>query len=659
MLAAGLVVGTPALATAQSAPTQITLLNINDFHGRIDANTVRFAATVERERANAPGGEANTLFLSAGDNIGASLFASSSQRDQPTLDVLNALDLASTAVGNHEFDAGFADLTDRVVPASEFPILGANVYRRGTTTPAMPEYSLHRVGGVTVGVIGAVTQLTPSLVSPGGIADLDFGDPVDAVNRVAAVLTDGDAANGEADVLVAEYHEGAGASTADGSSAEQERAAGGAFGKIVDQTSGSVDVIFTGHTHKEYAWSFAKPGGGTRPVVQTGSYGERVGKVVLTLAGTEVVSHTETNVARLPAPTATNGAATDDQLAAQFPRVAEVQRITRAAIAAANEIGRRQVGTVAADITTAFRGGDYTGPGGTYQGPTRDTRSQESTLGNLVANGLRDSLRDPQRGGATIGVTNPGGLRAELLRGDDGGVVTLAEANAVQPFANSLFTTTLTGAQFVTLLEQQWQTNAQGEPITTAPYLQLGLSDNVSYTFDPTLPLGSRITSVTIDGQPLDPARGYRIGTPSFLAQGGDNFRVFRSGTDVRDSGLIDADAWYAYLEASSPVTPSFARRAVEVRGFPAAARSGTRVRFDVAQLDLTSLGSPAQHQPAGRARRPGPGRRAGGHRRRDRRRHRPAGGRRALPADPHRLAERHHGPAPAAGHRLPGRAAR
>ena len=48
------------------------------------------------------------------------------------------------------------------------------------------------VDGLTVGVIGAVTEETPALVSPGGIAGLDFGDPVDAVNRVADQLTDGD-----------------------------------------------------------------------------------------------------------------------------------------------------------------------------------------------------------------------------------------------------------------------------------------------------------------------------------------------------------------------------------------------------------------------------------------------------------------------------------
>ncbi|MEB3059403.1 hypothetical protein VJI94_08220, partial [Parvimonas sp. D9] len=83
-----------------SDTVELNLLNINDFHGRIDANTVKFAGTVEQLRA----AHENTLLLSAGDNIGASLFASAMADDQPTIDVLNALEMTASAVGNHEFD---------------------------------------------------------------------------------------------------------------------------------------------------------------------------------------------------------------------------------------------------------------------------------------------------------------------------------------------------------------------------------------------------------------------------------------------------------------------------------------------------------------------------------------------------------------------------
>ncbi|KQR11197.1 ExeM/NucH family extracellular endonuclease [Cellulomonas sp. Leaf334] len=589
------------LVNGAAKPVNVTLLDINDFHGRIDANTVKFAGTVEQERAAADGPVA---FLSAGDNIGASVFASAVQDDQPTIDVLNALELEASAVGNHEFDKGFQDLTDRVIAGgtnARWDYLGANVYLTGTTTPALPEYTILELEGVSVGVIGAVTQETPSLVTPAGIAQLEFGDPVEAVNRVAAQLSDGDESNGEADVLVASYHEGAGAGTPDGATLEEELAAGGAFAEIVNDTSAAVDAIFTGHTHKQYAWEAPVPGepGTTRPVLQTGSYGEFLGKVVLTFdpASGEVVAHTQTNVPRLVAPAvpgntpAQNEAAFAAQLVATYPRVATVNGIVQEALAYANVVGSVPVGSVTADITTAFTGGTYGPTGYTAPVAARDDRASESTLGDLVANALRETLAPENLGGAQIGVVNPGGLRGELYYAPDG-VITTAEANGVLPFVNNLWTTTLTGAQVVTMLEQQWQTNADGT-IPSRPYLQLGLSDNVTYTYDPAAALGSHITSVTVDGQPIDPAADYRIGTFSFLITGGDNFRVFNDGTGARDSGLIDRDGWISYLEANPGLSPDFARQAVGVPELPETVAPGDTLAFPVTKLDLTSLGSP------------------------------------------------------------------
>lgn len=579
-------------APADAAPSvagpgqvDLTFLNINDFHGRIDSNTVRFAGTIEAQRAAA--GEANTVLLSAGDNIGATLFASAVQNDQPTIDVLNALDVDASAVGNHELDQGFADLTDRVIGGAspvEFPYLAANIYDSNGDT-VLPEFTVLDVGGESVAVIGVITEETPGLVSPAGIAGLTFGDPVDAVNRVATQLSDGDLANGEADIIVAEFHEGAGAGTPDGSSFETEIATATAFARIATQTSGEVDVIFTGHTHKVYAWDGPVPGdpGRTRPILQTGSYGENIGKVVLTVDTTThtVAAYTAGNVARTTTADAT--------LVATYPRVAAVRAIVDAALAYSATIGNVPVGSVGADITTAFSGGSYVN--GVYTGGGRDDRSKESTLGDLVADSMVSVLSDPLRGGATIGVVNPGGLRNELYYAPDG-TITYAEANNVLPFVNNLWTVTLTGAQFKTMLEQQWQRDAFGV-VPSRPYLQLGLSSNVTYTFDATLAEGSRITSITVDGQPINPAGQYRVGTFSFLATGGDNFHVFKQSTNVRDSGLIDRDAWIAYITANSPLQPDFARQAVAVSGLPTGAAIGQQLTFGVSGLDLTSLGSP------------------------------------------------------------------
>ncbi|MDJ0315268.1 ExeM/NucH family extracellular endonuclease [Arthrobacter sp. H35-D1] len=574
------------MSTQPVGTKELNLLNINDFHGRIDKNTVKFAGTVEQLRAAS--GDAKTAFLSAGDNIGASLFASASQQDQPTIDVLNALGLQASAVGNHEFDKGYADLDGRVAEAANWPYLGANVYAKGTTDPVLDEYTIITVNGVKVAVIGAVTQETPTLVTPAGISMLDFGDPVEAVNRVAKEIADDQLA----DVIVAEFHEGAGMGTPDGATFEEEVAGGGAFAEIVEKTSPLVNAIFTGHTHKQYAWDAPIPGVTadaalkTRPILQTGSYGENIGQVQLFVdADTNAVTaYTQQIVPRTTED--------DAALADEFPRVAEVQRIVDKALADAKVAGSVPVGEITADITTAQTFDPVTGE---Y---SRDDRANESALGNLVGNALLDALKEEQTGGAEIGVVNPGGLRADLLYKNEGfpdGQVTYANANAVLPFVNNLYTTSLTGAQVKTMLEQQWQTNADGT-IPSRPFLNLGLSDNMDYTYDSTRELGDHITSVVINGAPLDLERSYRVGTFGFLITGGDNFRVFTDGSNTKDSGLIDRDAWIAYLSDKSitaPIAPDFSRRGVDVVDAPASVTEGQEVTVGLQKLDLTSLGAP------------------------------------------------------------------
>ncbi len=381
------------LGAAEPGTTQLDLLAINDFHGRIDANTVKFAGTIEQLRAANPDG---TAFVSAGDNIGASLFASALQEDQPTIDVLNALDLAASAVGNHEFDQGMDDLTGRVTDEADWAYLGANVYDKGTTNPALPEYQVVEIDGLDVGFVGVVTEETPTLVTPSGIADVEFGDPVEALNRVTAQLQDGDPANGEADVVVGLVHKGASAGTPDGATLE-EVAAGGAFADIVDGTDARVAAIFTGHTHKQYAWDAPVPGapGKTRPIVQTGNYGEFIGHVSLTVdtATHEVTAYTAQNVARTTAEDAT--------LVATYPRVAEVKTIVDAALQQAEIIGAQPIGEVTADITTAFAAARTRVPAGRTWAPGRTRRPGVTTAPrsrrSATSSRTRSSRRSPTR----------------------------------------------------------------------------------------------------------------------------------------------------------------------------------------------------------------------------------------------------------------------
>ncbi|MFH7323115.1 bifunctional metallophosphatase/5'-nucleotidase [Aeromicrobium sp. JJY06] len=591
LLSAPIVVAPSASA---ADPVDITFIDINDFHGRIDANTAKFATTVESIRDTE--GAANTLFLSVGDNIGASPFASATQQDAPTIDVLNALDLDVSAVGNHEFDRGFADLAGRVTDRADFPYLGANVRLKSDGSAALPASETFERAGLKVAVIGAVTQETPTLVTPSGISDLEFTDPVAAVNTEVDRLEALPEAD-RPDVIVAAYHEGAGAGTPDGSSLAEEVAHGGAFADIVNGTDASVDAIFTGHTHKVYAWDAPVPGaaGKTRPVLQTGSYGDNIGKVTLSVDPDtgDVAAHTVENVAR----------AATANLAS--PRVAQVQQIVDSALAYAATIGNEKVADISADITTAYTGGSYVNGVYTPSNPAapktgRDDRASESTIGNLVPDAMLEQSKSTPAP-ADLALNNPGGLRDELFYAGNtttggpnntDGSVTFAEANAVLPFTNNLYTVTLTGASLKKVFEQQWQRDANGN-VPSRPYQQLGVSDNVRYTYDATRDEGDRVTSIWIDDQLIDPAKSYKVIVPSFLGTGGDNFRAFKEGTWV-DTGVVDYEGWIDYLGDNSPVAPDFGRRSVAVTGLADSYEVGDSASFSLPKLNLTSLGSPA-----------------------------------------------------------------
>ena len=567
--------------------TQVNLLNINDFHGRLDGGSLdgvlgkQVACTIETAKKNL--GDDKTIFLSAGDSVGASTFASSIAQDEPTIAYLNALQLKASAVGNHEFDQGFGDLTSRVIPHATWTYLGANVYQRGTTTPALPEFKVVTVNGVKVGVIGAVTQQAPHMVSPTGVSGLDFGDPVAAVNRVADQLTDGNEANGEADILVAEYHEGAASS----SGLSSEMAANPVFARIVTDTSAKVSVIFNGHTHALYAWDGATASG-TRSVSESASYGAYVGQIQLGYdpATKTVKQYVAANVATK---TANLAACVGD------PQYDAAAKIVTDAVATAKALGSRVIGHVSADITRAYSGGSWVN--GRYTATVPDDRGRESTLSNLEAQVWLEAMNVPGRPGADLGVQNPGGVRADLKYAQSGtegdGNVTYAEAAAINPFANTLMTTTITGAQVKTLLEQQWQPAG-----SSRPFLQLGLSKNVRWTFDESKPAGSKVTGVFVNDKPLDSTATYRVATNSYLASGGDNFGALAGGTNTTDSGLVDMDAFVTWLiqntSASKPLAPDFRKRGVQVTNAPTVINYGKTTTFTITGWDMTSLGSPA-----------------------------------------------------------------
>ena len=562
-------VSTPNLIAPTPGATQINLLGFNDFHGRI-LTADKLAATIFTSQAAF--GAANSIVLSNGDNVGASLFESSILNDQPALDQLNVMGVQSNTVGNHEFDKGAADAQGRIQSATNGADLAANVTAPDGSKP-FGEFALFTVQGKTVAIIGAVTQETTALVSPDGVAGWTFGDPVAAVNDVAARLTDGNPANGEADILVASYHEG-GPET---STSLADNLANSTFAHLANDTSAKVSAIFTAHTHQKYAYD-APVGATTRPIVQAGNYAEHLAQVVLTIDANGKVTAAESSI--VPAMNPIPAALAND------PRILQIQGIRDAAVAQSNVLGAEIVGKQSGDISRA-----KTGTGG-------EDRANASSLGDVVATSMLESITAAGRATPQIALMNPGGLRADLLNND--GVITYKEAATVLPFANNLSVATVTGAQLKQILEEQWQrAEKPNDPAPSRPYLQLGVSDGFTYTYDESRPMDDRITGMYLNGVAIDPAASYGVAAPTFLTAGGDNFRGFRQASKIADTGMIDLDAFVNWIKAETAadaagVVPNQTRNGFQVAGFPTAApiACGDSATFTVSRFDQGSLGA-------------------------------------------------------------------
>lgn len=571
---------TPAVIQPTAGSTQINLVGFNDFHGRILTADL-FASTVLT--AQAPYGEDGTIILGNGDQVGASIFESAVDNDEPTIDALNALGVESLTQGNHEFDKGAADAIGRIQQGTTGVDLAANVTAADGTHP-FGEYAMFQVNGLDVAVVGAVTDEVPSLVSPDGIAGYTFGDPVEAVNRVAGQLQDGSVDNGEADVIVASYHSGAPAagSGADALAANLQNAA---FAEMVNGTAASVDAIYNAHTHMAYAYDAPVPGsttGQTRPVIQADAYGASIAQVVLTVDAEGAVTLAESSI--IP-----QLKAVPAELAADA-RITQIQEIMADAKARAAELGSVVIGTQTGDATRAKvceAGTPVVAADGTTSGctvKTADDRANESNLGGIIANSMEEMV---EATGRTVDVAfmNPGGIRADIINAD--GQVTYQEAASVLPFANTLTSATMTGADLKVVLEQQWQPAG-----SSRPYLQLGISDGLTYTYDAAQPAGYRITSVTIDGKPLDLAATYQVVAPNFLTGGGDNFTAFKRASTVEDTGLIDLESFVNWIKQNGALPNDGARNGVQVTG-PVAQTldAGASAEYRLSKFDLASLG--------------------------------------------------------------------
>jgi 5'-nucleotidase len=175
-------------------------------------------------------------------------------------------------------------------------------------------------------------------------------------------------------------------------------------------------------------------------------------------------------------------------------------------------------------------------------------------MGDAIADAMLAATKPSDFGAAKAAFMNSGGVRAGLLYdqisgGEQPGQVTYAEAFTVQPFGNTLVVKTCTGQQIYDVLNQQFGNPSAGSNRIMLP------SGNVHYQWSSTPTPHIVDGSVTFDGTPVDKSAPYRVAMNNFMADGGDNYTVFKSCTDPL-GGDVDLDAFAAYLAANPGLAP-------------------------------------------------------------------------------------------------------
>jgi 5'-nucleotidase len=529
----------------------LQLLSFNDFHGQIEEPTGSSANV--RTGTNDTGGAVNTitggaeylgthlealrkphsLTVAAGDLIGASPLLSAAFHDEPTIETMNAIGLDVSSVGNHEFDEGSDELLrmqnggcldDGVdglnnqnscpIPGHEFAgadfqYLSANVFHHNSDNTLFPPSWVRTVAGVKVGFIGMTLEDTPSIVTPTGVAGLDFKDEVETANALVPKLQ----AQGVQSIVVL-LHEGG--FPASGVTWNTCPGISGPVVDIAENLSPAIDAVLTGHTHQAYNCLIDDPANNPRIVTSAASFGRIITEVNLKLdVATGDVIRSESS--------ATNHLVTRD--VPKDPAVTSIRSAYDSIIAPVRD---RVVGSAAVTLT-------------------RTTATKpEADLGDAIADAQLASTAPADKGGAQIAFMNAGGVRADL----EAGPVTYGDAFNVQPFANILTTVTLKGSDIKEILEQQFYT-VDKDGIVSSRFLQP--SSGFTYTWTNTAAAGSRVTDMMLNGEPINPDTSYQVTASNFLTSGGDGFTKFLNGTGIIQ-GPIDLDSFVDYLAAHDPI---------------------------------------------------------------------------------------------------------
>ena len=569
---------TGVITSSNKPPVDVKIIAMNDFHGylnrsdnaelflmdpdnpgkvaKVKVGGAPYVASLVKKLKSE---NSNSIVVGAGDFIGASPAISSFTQDEATINVMGEIGLEVSAVGNHEFDRGKKELIrlqnggcapgkeigretcikNREFKGAKFQYLAANVIDDDTNQTLLPSTYIKKFNGVTVGFVGLTLRGTPKATR--GAVGLTFNDEIEVINSHAAKFKEQGI-----EAVVVLIHQGGGTTAA----TLNDKSCPGLSGEIVPLVQGlkNVDVVVSGHTHREYVCTDKKTG---ILLTQANYYGNVITDINLQIEPGKGVINKRAN--SLPVITDQNKKVPKGYAA--LSKDADIDREVKMY----DDLSKKKRSAIQGYIASPL-------PMITIEGTTARNNNAEHLMGDVIADAYLASA--PKEAKVDLAFINAGGVRSGL---NTAGPVTYDNLFGIAPFGNNLFYVDLTGEQLIRLLEEQWEgANCRNKPLMKNNVNMCGRmlqpSSTLTYKWDVTRGPGKDfgkgnlviVDSVRIQGEPLDMKKKYRIVTNSFLAEdGGDNYTVFKQGTGLQDMGVVDIEAMVNYFNrypASSPM---------------------------------------------------------------------------------------------------------
>ncbi|EFU2868436.1 bifunctional UDP-sugar hydrolase/5'-nucleotidase [Salmonella enterica] len=525
LLAAFALTTQPAQAYEKDKTYKITILHTNDHHGhfwRSEYGEYGLAAqktlvdSIRKEVAQEGG---NVLLLSGGD-INTGVPESDLQDAEPDFRGMNLIGYDAMAVGNHEFDNPLTVLRQQEKWA-KFPFLSANIYQKSTGERLFKPWAIFTRQDIKIAVIGLTTDDTAKIGNPEYFTDIEFRKPAEEAKVVIQELN----MNEKPDVIIATTHMGHYDNGDHGSNAP------GDVEMARSLPAGSLAMIVGGHSQDPVCMASENkkqvnyvPGTPCAPdkqngiwIVQAHEWGKYVGRADFEFRNGEMkmVNYQLIPVNLKKKVTWDNG---KSERVLYTPEIAENPQMLSLLTPFQNK-GKAQLEVKIGSVN------------GLLEGDRSKVRFVQTNMGRVIL------AAQIARTGADFGVMSGGGIRDSIEAGD----ITYKSVLKAQPFGNIVVYADMSGKEVVDYLTAV----AQMKPDSGA-YPQFA---NVSFVAKE-----GKLTDLKIKGEPVDPAKTYRMATLSFNATGGDGYPRIDNKPGYVNTGFIDAEVLKEFIQQNSPL---------------------------------------------------------------------------------------------------------